>query len=280
VHPAGTNHAMWIMRLTVNGEDGYPLLRKRLEELTSEEIEEMFAPPPVIHKLGIDYTYDEIYKQFIPHYQFPYSLKLFEIYGLLAGPRYYWRYLLEQDSIIEAQRSGDYITMSGFYMKSMGPRIFQDLDQRLAEATLNLESTRRAGGGGHGDLAVRVIASMVNDLGESFVVNVRNNGAVTDLPDDAILELSASVGRDGASPFHVGELPQELLGMQNALVLSQQLAVSAALSGDRNDLLKAILAHPLIHSADAAEACMDELLTQQADWLPQFSGALQLGANA
>jgi alpha-galactosidase/6-phospho-beta-glucosidase family protein len=44
----------------------------------------------------------------------------------------------------------------------------------------------------------------------------------------------------------------------------------AALSGDRNDLLKAILAHPLIHSVDAAEKAMDELLTLQADWLPQF----------
>ncbi len=280
VHPAGTNHAMWIMRLTVNGEDGYPLLRERLQELSSDEIREMFAAPRVIRKLGIDYSYDEIYKQFINHYQFPFSLKLFEIYGLLAGPRYYWRYLLEQDAIIEAQRKDDYVTMAGFYTKSMGPRIFDDLDQRLHDATLELTSTRRAGGGGHGDLAVRVIASMVNDLDETFVVNVRNDGIVTNLPDDAILELSATVGREGAKPFPVGDLPREVLGLQHALVLSQQLAVDAALSGDRNDLLKAVLAHPLIHSLEAAEACMDELLELQEEWLPQFHGGLRQEAHA
>lgn len=280
VHPAGTNHSMWIMRLTVNGEDGYPLLRRRIDELGWAKIHEMFAAPRVVHKLGLDYSYDEMYKQFIPHYQFPFSLKLFETYGLLAGPRYYWRYLLEQDSIIKAQQKDDYVTMAGFYMKSMGPRIFADLDKRLQESSLELESTRRAGGGGHGDLAVRVIASMVNDTGETFVVNVRNNGTVSNLPDDAVLELSATVGRNGATPFPVGEIPKELLGMQLALVLSQQLAVSAALSGDRGDLLKAILAHPLIHSVAAAEACMDELLELQADWLPQFRGAVLQEARA
>jgi 6-phospho-beta-glucosidase len=48
------------------------------------------------------------------------------------------------------------------------------------------------------------------------------------------------------------------------------LAIDAALSGSRNDLLMAILAHPLIHSVKAAEACMDELLSLQKEWLPQF----------
>jgi alpha-galactosidase/6-phospho-beta-glucosidase family protein len=48
------------------------------------------------------------------------------------------------------------------------------------------------------------------------------------------------------------------------------LTVDAAFSGSRQELLQAILAHPLIHSVDAAEKTMDELLALQADWLPQF----------
>ena len=39
---------------------------------------------------------------------------------------------------------------------------------------------------------------------------------------------------------------------------------------EQTDLLQAILAHPLIHSVDAAEQAMDELLALQAEWLPQF----------
>jgi 6-phospho-beta-glucosidase len=272
VYPAGTNHAIWVVRFTVRGEDGYPLLRARLEELSDEDLERLYPRPDVIDVLGVDYTYDEIYKQFIPHYPFPFSLKLFRIYGLIPGPRYYWRYLLDQDDIVSAQAAGTYVSMAGFYMKHMEPRMFEDLDSRLGRSALALTSTRREGGGGHGDLAVRVIASMASDLGESFVVNVPNNGAVSNLPDDAILELSAVVDRQGAHPFAVGPLPDAVLGLQWSLLLSQQLAVTAALSGSRDDLLRAILAHPLVHSVDAAEGCMNELLALQAEWLPQFGG--------
>jgi 6-phospho-beta-glucosidase len=75
----------------------------------------------------------------------------------------------------------------------------------------------------------------------------------------------------GAHPFAVGEMPKPMLGYQYSLILCQELAVDAAMSGSRNDLLKAIISHPLINSAPAAEAAMDELLNIQADWLPQFA---------
>lgn len=270
VHPAGTNHAMWIVRFTVDGQDGYPLLRARLAELSQEEIEAMFAPPTESTMLGVTAPFKETYKQLIDHYQFPFSLKLFKLYGLLPGPRYYWRYLLEQDQIIEAQKRDDYVTMAGYYTKHTEPRLFEDLEARLRQAALEVKATRRGGGSGHGDLAVRVIAAIANDLGEPFVVNVRNRGAVPNLPEDAILELSAIVDRQGAHPVAAGPLPKPLLGLQHALVLAQQLTIDAALSGRRDDLLRAILAHPLIHSVEAAERCMDELLSLQADWLPQF----------
>lgn len=270
VHPAGTNHAMWIMRFTVDGEDGYPLLRQRLAELSDDDIDEMFAPSPTTTMLGATTSFAETYKQFVDHYQFPFSLRLFRLYGLLPGPRYYWRYLLEQDSVIEAEQRDDYVTMAGYYLAHTEPALFHDLETQVKEAAVVLAATGRDQGGGHGDLAVRVIASMVNDLGEQFVVNVPNRGAVPNLPTDAILELSATVDRNGAHPFAAGPIPKPLLGLQHSLVLAQELAVDAALSGSREDLLRAIVAHPLIHSVERAEACMDELLELQAEWLPQF----------
>jgi 6-phospho-beta-glucosidase len=278
IYPAGTNHAIWVVRFTVAGEDGYPLLRARLDELSDEDIDRLYPRPDVIDVLGVNYTYDEIYKVH-PALPVPVQSQLFRIFGLLPGPRYYWRYLLDQDAIVEAQANGTYVSMAGFYMKHMEPRMFEDLNDRLSRSALALKSSRRAGGGGHGDLAVRVIASMVSDLGETFVVNVPNRGAVSNLPEDAILELSGVVDRLGAHPFALGPLPDAVLGLQWSLVLSQQLAVTAALSGSRDDLLRAILAHPLIHSIDAAESCMDELLKLQAEWLPQFGPGSSGGAS-
>lgn len=270
VYPAGTNHAIWIMKFTVKGEDGYPILKERLSKMTWSEIDEMFAPPAISDVLGINYTHEEIYKQFIRHYMFPFSLRLYQLTGLLPGPRYYHHYLLDQDAVIAAQKTGKYVSMAGFYMRHMEPRMFQNLEDRLKQTSLNLISTRRVGGGGHGDLAVRVMSSMITNKAEVFSFNVTNNGAVSNLPHDAVLELGGLINGLGAHPFAYGPLPNSVLGMQYSLVLAQQLAVDAALSGNRNDLLKAIMAHPLIHSLDSAEKCMDELLSLQKQWLPQF----------
>jgi 6-phospho-beta-glucosidase len=270
IQVAGTNHAMWLTDFTVAGEDGYALLRERLAELGPAGIDALFPMPTSGTLFDETFSYEEIYKQFIKHYGYGFHLRLFELYGLLPGPRYYWRYMLDQDAIIAAQRNGDYVTMGGFYTKHLEPRLFADLEQKLETARHELSSTRREGGGGHGDLAVRVIASMVNNTGERFVVNVKNHGAVSNLPYDAILELSAYVDRHGAHTLAVGDLPEPVVGLQEALVHSQQLAVTAALSGSKDDLLRAIVAHPLINSVAAAEACMNELLALQAEWLPQF----------
>lgn len=276
---AGTNHAMWVTELRIGDRNGYEFLRERLERVSAAELEAMMAPPSPIRMFDLDFEYDQIYKQFIEHYGFPFSVKLFKLFGLLPGPRYYWRYLLDQDAIIEAQRAGGYVTMGGFYTKHLEPRVFDDIEERLARSTRELSTTRREGGGGHGDLAVRVISAMVNDTGEDFVVNVPNRGAVKNLPYDSVLELTAGVDAAGPHPYAVGTLPEALVGLQEALVRSQQLAVTAALSGSRNDLLRAIVAHPLVNSVEAAEACMDELLTLQAEWLPQFAREQQLGRS-
>jgi 6-phospho-beta-glucosidase len=271
VYPGGVNHGMWIMRFTVKGEDGYPILRKRLAEVSPEEIDKLYPHPDEYDFGGVHVKADEIYQQFLPNYGFPFSLRLFQIFGLLPAPRYYWRYHMDQDAVIAEERSGHYVTMAGFYVKHAVPRLFDGLDERLTRACQHLETSRRRGGGGHGDLAVRVISAIANDLGETFDVNVPNRGAVSNLPLDSIVEVAATVDRTGPHPFAMGPLPKAVLGYQYSLILSQELTIDAALGGSRNDLLKAILAHPLIHSVDAAEKAMDELLALQADWLPQFN---------
>jgi len=272
IYEAGVNHACWVMRFTVRGEDGYPLLKERLEQMSWDEIEELYAPPAdgKVEFLGDIYDFEDMYKQFVPHYGFPFSLRLFKIFGLLPQPRYYWKYHLDQDAIIAAQRSGHYVSMAEFYLKHRVPRLFEGLDERLERASQDLQTPRRKGGGGHGDLATRIMAAIANDLGEIFSVNVPNRGAVSNLPHDSIIEVTAMVDRTGAHPFAMGPMPKAIVGYQNALLLSQELAVDAALSGSRDDLLRAIVSHPLVHSVDAAEKTMDELLALQAEWLPQF----------
>ncbi|NIM92396.1 MAG: hypothetical protein GTO18_01600 [Anaerolineales bacterium] len=269
-YPGGANHGMWILDFTVNGEPGYPILEKRMQELSWDQIEEIYKTPEEFSFIGLHVRADEIYDQFVHYNYYPFSLKLYQIYGLLPAPRYYTRYHFDQDAVIAEQRSGNYITMAGFYYEKAVPMMFADVDRRLEDATKQLQTERRRGGASHSDLAVRVMDAIVNNTAEIFDVNIPNNGAVSNLPDSAIVEVAAMIDRSGPHPFSVGPLPKSVLGYQYSLILSQELGIDAALSGSRNDLLKAILAHPLVHSVDAAEKCMDELLDLQKDWLPQF----------
>ncbi len=265
LYPAGTNHAIWLVRFTVKGQDGYPLLRERLSRMTQAEIDAICAPPP-------DYPYspDEQYKQFIPGQGFPFDLKLLSIYGLLPAPRYYWRYHMDQDAVIAEERSGHYVSMAGAYKTLRKRNLPERLEQRLARAVADLKAGQGRINKGHTDLAVRVMAAISGNLGRCEAINVPNNGAIANLPYGSIVEVPAIIDAQGYHTLAMGPLPKALLGYQYALILSQELTVDAALSGSRNDLLKAILAHPLIHSVDAAEKAMDELLALQAEWLPQF----------
>jgi 6-phospho-beta-glucosidase len=269
---AGTNHAMWVLDFTVAGEPGYPLLRSRLDALDPDDVAALREAPTHVDMLGIRFPYKDIYKQFAGHHSIAFNVELYELYGLLPGPTYYWRYLLDQDAVIAAQRKPEYVTMAGFYTRHLHPGMFDGLEERRAKTAAELSVPRVPGASGHGDLAVRVISAIASDARERFVVNVRNGDTVTNLPAEAILELSATVAADGATPLPVGDLPEGIVGLQADLVRSQRMAVDAALSGDRDQLLRAIVAHPLVSSLPAARAAMDELLSVQAAWLPQFGG--------
>ena len=238
--------------------------------MSEAEIKNLYAPSQELEFNGVKVTFDQIYKQFVRHYRFPFDLSLYDTYGLLPAPRYYWRYHLDQDAVISEQRDALYVTMAGFYMRHAVPRAFEGLDQRLKRASENLQTSRREGGGSHGDLAVRVIAAISCDLGETFVVNIPNQRAIANLPERAIVEVGALLDQTGAHPFAMGPLPKSLVGYQQSLIQSQELVVDAALSGNRQDLLTAIVAHPLISSVEAAKQAMEELLSLQSEWLPQF----------
>jgi len=264
VFPAGVNHCTWIMRLLVKGEDGYPLLRRRLEEVDEEYLNSLYAPPS-------DLDLSKMYLQFIPHYYFPLSLKLFKIFGLLPSPRYYMRYYYDMDNLIAMQR-GNYMTMARYYMTVRTKKVFSEISEKIKSGkVVKPKSARRRGGATHGDLAIRVIAAIANDLKETFVVNVPNRGAIANLPYDSIVEVSAVVDKQGAHPYAMGNLPKAVLGLIYSFVLSNELTVDAALSGRKEDVLKAILSNPLVHSVEAAEGAMNELFKLQAEWLPQFN---------
>ncbi|MFC1735147.1 alpha-glucosidase/alpha-galactosidase [Candidatus Hydrogenedentota bacterium] len=104
--------------------------------------------------------------------------------------------------------------------------------------------------------------------------NVRNNGCITNLPDDAIVEAPGYVDGNGISIPKVGELPHVCAAICNASVSVQRMAVEAAVKGDVGLLKQAMMMDPLVGAVCNTEEIWrmtDEMLVAQARWLPQYA---------
>ncbi len=107
--------------------------------------------------------------------------------------------------------------------------------------------------------------------------NVINNGCISNLPADCVVEVPGYVDRNGLSIPRVGELPLGCAVICNAAVSVQRLALEAALHGDVMCLKQAMMVDPLVGAVcTPAEISQmtDEMLVAQAEWLPQYAAAI------
>ncbi|MCL4506583.1 MAG: alpha-glucosidase/alpha-galactosidase [Chloroflexi bacterium] len=123
-----------------------------------------------------------------------------------------------------------------------------------------------------GERAIQIIDAVTHDLIQpELAVNIPNNGCISNLPADAVVEAPAVVSARGVQGVHVGELPQGLAAMLRQQIDIQMLVVEAGVHGDRNAALQALLLDPTVHSYAQAKYMLDELLRVHERYLPQFA---------
>jgi 6-phospho-beta-glucosidase len=117
------------------------------------------------------------------------------------------------------------------------------------------------GGAYYSEAAVGLIAAL-NGLDPDGVhsVNMRNNGTLPFLPDEAVIEISARTGVDGPVPLQINPLAPDLAGLVAHVSGYEELAIDAALRGGRDRVYHALLAHPLIGQHEYADALADKLI--------------------
>ena len=102
------------------------------------------------------------------------------------------------------------------------------------------------------------------------VVNVRNDGAIPNLAEDAVVEVACRIEAGGARPLPVEPLAPEMLGLVEQVKAYERLTVAAATSGDRDLALKALMANPLSSDYSVAAPLLDALLEANREYLPAF----------
>ena len=80
-----------------------------------------------------------------------------------------------------------------------------------------------------------------------------------------------AAGGPGIHPLCIGDLPKPLAAFCRRDVDQMELIVEAAVKGDRNLVLQAMLLDPVVDSVRVAERVLDEMMQVQADYLPQFA---------
>jgi 6-phospho-beta-glucosidase len=225
----GLNHLSWERAVFLDGVDVLPQLLADHGQAIADHIE---LPVDVVRTLGV-------------------------------VPSYYLRYFYAHDAVVRE-------------LLTEPPRaervaeIERELLDLYADPQLDTKPkllTER-GGAFYSEAALDLVTSLVTDRGDVQVVDVRNNGTLNFLPDDAVVEVPAQVSALGAIPLPLSTAVDSVFaGLIAHTAGYEELALEAALLGGRDRVFKALLAHPLIGQIEQAERLTDTLLAENHRYL-------------
>jgi 6-phospho-beta-glucosidase len=180
-------------------------------------------------------------------------------------PSYYLRYFYLTGEVLEKQRSAR--PRADEVME-----IERGLLEMYADPKLDVKPKllEQRGGAFYSEAAAMLVESLHGDRGDVQVVNVRNDGAIPNLAGDAVVEVACRIDADGATPLPVEPLAPEMLGLVEQVKAYERLTVAAAVSGDRDTALKALMANPLSADFRVAAPLLDALLEANRTYLPAF----------
>ncbi|MFC9292272.1 6-phospho-beta-glucosidase, partial [Streptomyces sp. NPDC057052] len=228
----GLNHLTWETGVRLGGPGGADVLPALLTGHGDAIAADLRLPRPLLDRLGV-------------------------------VPSYYLRYYYAHDEVVrelrtKPSRAAEVAAMERELLEMYGDPALEEKPALLA----------KRGGAHYSEAAVDLAAALLTGSGSPHqVVNTRNNGTLPFLPDDAVIEVQAAVGPEGASPLPVAPVDPLYAGLTASVSAYEDLALDAALRGGRDRVFRALLAHPLIGQYAYAETLTDELLAHNREYL-------------
>ena len=141
-------------------------------------------------------------------------------------------------------------------------------DQNLCVKPKQLE---QRGGSKYSLAAINLIDAIANDRQEIHIVDVKNGETLPFLRPEDVVEVACVVGSDGAKPiplpgFHNGHIE----GLMQTVKAYERHTVNAAMTGDEDEAIRALLIHPLVGDFHVAKDCFEAMKQAHAQYLPQF----------
>lgn len=133
------------------------------------------------------------------------------------------------------------------------------------------EQLASRGGANYSECAISLVDAIYNDRGEVHVVNLLNNGCLDFMADDDVVEVCAIIGRDGAKPIKIENFNNpHIEEVMTQVKAYERHTVNAAISGDTEEAMRALMVNPLVWDYQVAKSCFEEMKELHAAYLPQF----------
>ncbi len=230
----GLNHLSWHRGFTIDGEDVWPqVIQTYIEKLKKDEHPE-------------------------------WDPRTIEVLRMM--PNYYLQYFYHTDKKLKEQEKWP-PSRAEEVMEVEKDLLREYADPHLKEPPADL---MKRGGAYYSTVATQLLNAHYNDLGETHVVNIKNNGAVKEWPSDWVLEIPSTVKKSGITPIPTEPLPMSQFGLIAAVKAYELLTVEAAVHGDREAAYQALLVHPIGPKADKVQLVLDDMLQTHREHLPQF----------
>jgi alpha-galactosidase len=122
-----------------------------------------------------------------------------------------------------------------------------------------------------GERAIPIIEAIIHDTNSyETAVNIPNENIVDNLPNDLILECSATVNRNGIRGIRVGSLPKNIAALLRIEASVQDLCVEAVLKKSKDIAIASLAIDPNVGNFDVAEKIFNDMIELQKDYLPNF----------
>lgn len=238
---AGINHMAWLLEISRDGVDLYPEIKRRAKEKQKEKHSDMVRFE-LMNRFGYYVTesseHNAEYHPYFIKSKYPELIDRFNI-PLDEYPR----------------RCVDQI--AGW--KEMRESLVNDH---------NLSHTRSIEYGSY------ILEAIETNQPISIGGNVLNTGRlISNLPENAVVEVPCLVDGNGVTPTYVGDLPEQLAALNRTNINTQLLTIEAAITGKKEHIYQAAMLDP--HTAaelsmdDIVSLC-DDLIEAHGDWLPKY----------
>lgn len=233
---AGINHMGWLLEITdIHGNDLYPEIRKRSVKKNETEKHSDMVRFEYIHRFGYYCTESSEHNaEYNPYFIKPNYPELIDKYNIPLDE--YPRRCINQIEKWKEQR-----------------------EKLIGSSDITHERSL--------EYASRIIEAMVTNAPYKIGGNVLNTNLITNLPQNACVEIPCMVDGCGIHPTYIGDLPEQLASMNRTNINAQLLTIKAAVSRKKEDIYMAAMLEPrcgAILSIDDIVKMCDELIEAHA----------------